>query len=220
MAFLHLVKVVRDFLQTHAKLEPESVTRIFVDRFEQFERPARYLYFRVLWKWKTSTVEREYFKTTKTHKKLIRNAMSKAPYYMYTFYYLTICNYNPSPHWSDFEPNSTFYRILRGFHRLFATGVACRQGTLTPPDTWSRPVWTYICSTSWDQSFSELVVFSRTMLFDYPSVLSRFCLAQYTKIGKFIQRFLTAAFSDLDHWRSVLKLFGHLSFIILNLCTK
>ena len=21
------------------------------------------------------------------------------------------------------------------------TGVACRQGTLTPPDTWSRPIW-------------------------------------------------------------------------------
>ena len=26
-----------------------------------------------------------------------------------------------------------------GFHRAFATGVACRQGTLTPPDTWSCP---------------------------------------------------------------------------------
>ena len=32
-------------------------------------------------------------------------------------------------------PNSTFYPILSGFHRIFATGVACRQGTLTPPDT-------------------------------------------------------------------------------------
>ena len=48
-----------------------------------------------------------------------------------------------------------FYRI---FHRTFATGVACRQGTLTPPDTWSRPFGTCICSTCWDQSFSELVV--------------------------------------------------------------
>ena len=26
-----------------------------------------------------------------------------------------------------------------GFHRASATGVACRQGTLTPPDTWSCP---------------------------------------------------------------------------------
>ena len=42
-----------------------------------------------------------------------------------------------TPYWSDFVPNSTFYRILSGFHRTFAT---C------------------ICSTCWDQSFSELVV--------------------------------------------------------------
>ena len=63
-----------------------------------------------------------------------------------------------TPYWSDFVPNSTFYRILSGFHRTFATGVACRQGTLTPPDTWSRSFGTCICSTCWDQSFSELVV--------------------------------------------------------------
>ena len=58
-----------------------------------------------------------------------------------------------TPYWSDFVPNSTFYRILSGFHRTFATSVACRQGTLTPPDTWSRPFGTCICSTCWDQSF-------------------------------------------------------------------
>ena len=63
-----------------------------------------------------------------------------------------------TPYWSDFVPNSTFNRNLSGFHRTFATGVACRQGTLTPPDTWSRPFGTCICSTCWDQSFSELVV--------------------------------------------------------------
>ena len=74
-----------------------------------------------------------------------------------TFCDLTI--YNETPYWSDFVPNSTFYRLLSGFHRTFATGVACRQGTLTPPDTWSRPCGTCIFSTCWDQSFSELVVF-------------------------------------------------------------
>ena len=59
-----------------------------------------------------------------------------------------------------FVPNSTlvlsrfyFYRILSGFHRTFATGVAFRQGTLTPLDTWSRPFGTCIYSTCWDQSF-------------------------------------------------------------------
>ena len=67
-----------------------------------------------------------------------------------------------TPYWSDIVPHSTFYRILSGFHRTFATGVACQQGTLTPPDTWSRPFGICICSTS-DQSLSELVV----ILLDY-----------------------------------------------------
>ena len=48
-----------------------------------------------------------------------------------------------TPYWSD------FYRILSGFHRTFETGVACRQWTLIPPDTWSRPFGTCICSTCW-----------------------------------------------------------------------
>ena len=63
-----------------------------------------------------------------------------------------------TPYWSDFVRNSTFYQILSGFHRTFATGVACRQRTLTPPYTWSHPFGTCICSTCWDQSYSELVV--------------------------------------------------------------
>ena len=58
-----------------------------------------------------------------------------------------------TPYWSDFVPNSTFYRIFIGFHRTFTTGVESRQGTLTPPDTWSRPFGTCICLTCWDQSF-------------------------------------------------------------------
>ena len=31
------------------------------------------------------------------------------------------------------------------FHRTSATGVACRQGTLTPPDTWSCPTLGLAC---------------------------------------------------------------------------
>ena len=105
-----------------------------------------------------------------------------------TAFELFECLISITPYWSYFVPNSTFYRILSGFHRtfatgaacrqgtltpsghlvlshlgfafvlIFATGVACQQGTLTPPDTWSRPFGTCICSTCWDQSFSELVV--------------------------------------------------------------
>ena len=59
--------------------------------------------------------------------------------------------------WLDSLLNLTLLLNI-GFHRPSATGVACRQGTLTPPDTWSRPFGTCMCSTCWDQSFSELVV--------------------------------------------------------------
>ena len=44
-------------------------------------------------------------------------------------------------------PNKTLlpfcrhYLIPGGFHRTFATGVARQQRTLTPPDTWSCPIW-------------------------------------------------------------------------------
>ena len=36
-------------------------------------------------------------------------------------------------------PNLTFYLIARGFHSTYATGAACQQRTLTPPDTWYCP---------------------------------------------------------------------------------
>ena len=45
-------------------------------------------------------------------------------------------------------------------------------------------------------------------------------LAQYTKIGKVIKRFRTAANTDLDHYHFVLKHYWHVYFIVLNLCTK
>ena len=38
-------------------------------------------------------------------------------------------------------PNLTFYLIVQGFHRTYATGAVCQQRTLTPPDTWSCPFW-------------------------------------------------------------------------------
>ena len=47
--------------------------------------------------------------------------------------------------------NAVVNVTLRCFHRAFATGVACKQGLLTAPDTWAYT----LCSTCWDQSFSE-----------------------------------------------------------------
>ena len=85
-------------------------------------------------------------------------------------------------YWSDFKPsrdlitNST-YRILRGFHyRTFATGVACRQGTLTPAEPGPVPLGlTYVLLVE-TNPFSELVMIFRTLHFEHPSVLSRFVL--------------------------------------------
>ena len=46
--------------------------------------------------------------------------------------------------WLDFLPNLTLL-LNKGFHRASATGVACRQGTLTPPDSWSCPTLGLAC---------------------------------------------------------------------------
>ena len=42
-------------------------------------------------------------------------------------------------------PNLTFYLIVKGFHRTYATGAVCQQRTLTPPDTWSCPTSGLAC---------------------------------------------------------------------------
>ena len=42
-------------------------------------------------------------------------------------------------------PNLTFYLNIQGFHRTYATGAACQQRTLTPPDAWSCPTLGLAC---------------------------------------------------------------------------
>ena len=42
-------------------------------------------------------------------------------------------------------PNLTFYLIVQGFQRTYATCAACQQRTLTPPDTWSCPTLGLAC---------------------------------------------------------------------------
>ena len=62
-------------------LNPVQWSKTFVGQFERFARPARYFYFRILWRWKkTSTIERESSKTKKNHQKLITKSKRKAPY--------------------------------------------------------------------------------------------------------------------------------------------
>ena len=42
-------------------------------------------------------------------------------------------------------PNLNVYLIVQGFHGTYATGAACQQRTLTPPDTWSCPTLGLAC---------------------------------------------------------------------------
>ena len=80
---------------------------------------------------------------------LPNNIRSPSPESYTTFWIMTI--YIDTLHWSGISPifdpitdpdllaNLTFYLFARGLHRTFATGAACRQRTLTPPDTWPCP---------------------------------------------------------------------------------
>ena len=52
----------------------------------------------------------------------------------------------------------TFYLIVQGFHRTYATGAACQQRTLTPPDTWSCPTLGLACVLMSRPIFPELVL--------------------------------------------------------------
>ena len=78
-----------------------------------------------------------------------------------------------------FLPNSTFHRLMRGFHRTTATAAACWQGTHTPLDTWSRPILglAYVLLVETNPFLEPVVMFFRTMHFEHPFVLSRFCLS-------------------------------------------
>ena len=65
---------------------------------------------------------------------------------------------------------------MSGFHEAFATDVACQQGTLTLPDTWSRPpFWDLLGLQLLRPDSSNLPCLNSTFHIEYPLVLSRFC---------------------------------------------
>ena len=66
------------------------------------------------------------------------------------------------------------YRIARGFHWAFATGVAC-QGTLTLPDTWFRPCFGLANAQFVETSFSELaMIFPDLLSWQFLGTVSAF----------------------------------------------
>ena len=108
------------------------------------------------------------------------------------------------PNQSDFPPISwPWYRawpspIMSGFHRAFATGVACQQGTLTLPDTWFRPPF-------WDLLMLQLL---RPNSSNLPCLYSTFHL-EYPLVRGWIKKFLNYLHIFLNKRRNYIKLIQH-----------
>ena len=73
----------------------------------------------------------------------------------------------------------------RGFNRIYATGVACQQGTLTPPDTWSCPTLGLACVLMSRPILQPLLNLSclRTLNFEHTSALL-FCFVYKMNVHK------------------------------------
>ena len=72
-------------------------------------------------------------------------------------------------------PNLTFYLIVQGFHRTYATGAACQQRTLTPPDTWSCPTLGLACVLMSKPISPELVLSPDFWISNTPRYFSFAC---------------------------------------------
>ena len=90
------------------------------------------------------------------------------------------------------SPNSTFFRIMRGFNRTFTTGVHVDRGCLLLQTPDPVPCWATCVPLLEINTFPELVVIFRTMLFEYPSVLSRFCFLGLNILKVFDDTFILA----------------------------
>ena len=71
-------------------------------------------------------------------------------------------------------PNLTFYMylIVQGFHRTYATGAACQQRTLTPPNTWSCRTLGLACVLKSRPISPELVLFPGFWVSNIPRYFS------------------------------------------------
>ena len=93
-------------------------------------------------------------------------------------------SFYPTLHQFNDLPNLTFTE-LRGFHRAFATGVACQQGALTLPDTWFRPpFWDLLMLQLLRPNSSKLPCLYSTFHLEYPLVLSRFCFIVFATAAR------------------------------------
>ena len=88
----------------------------------------------------------------------------------------------------DLDTEFDLHRITSGFHKAFATGVVCHQGTLTLPDTWFRPTfWDFFMLQLLRPVFPNLPCHFPTFHRRYPSALPRFCFCFLLFYQVFIQ---------------------------------
>ena len=79
-------------------------------------------------------------------------------------------------------PNLAFYKIVQGFHRTYATGAACQQRTLTPPDTWSCPTLGLACVLMSRPISPELVLSPDFWISNTPRYFSFAFCNQFTQV--------------------------------------
>ena len=72
----------------------------------------------------------------------------------------------------DLNTEFDFYLIVQGFHRTYATGAACQQRTLTPPDTWSCPTLGLACALMSRPISPELVLSPDFLISNTPRYFS------------------------------------------------
>ena len=95
--------------------------------------------------------------------------LNKKAYYTITHGHYT--NFWPLLIWT-LLPNLTFYLVVQGFHRTYATGAACQQRTLTPPDTWSCPTLGLACVLMSRPISPELVLSPDVWILNTPRYFS------------------------------------------------
>ena len=81
-------------------------------------------------------------------------------------------------------PNFTYYLIVQGFHRTYATGAACQQRMLAPPDTWSCPTLGLAYILISRPIYSELVLFPDFWVLNIPRYFSFASAALYKPFPK------------------------------------
>ena len=94
-------------------------------------------------------------------------------------------------------PNLTFYLIMRGFHRTFATGAGWQHRTLAPPHSWPCSILGLTCSNV-ETNLSWTCLVAGLLGFEHLSVLL-FCFMLFLA-GRKSQRKWNYSLGEYGTW--------------------